>query len=140
MFAHVVAQPAHARYEDHAGRAKSRHHLRIVTGAGRKPAAGQAELARRGFDQRHHLAWKRDRLEPGEAARRDGDLLLQREAIEKVGKLLLRLLQPGFVGVAQIDRENSPFRDDVHQVRVKLDPADGGALMAAHALREPAHE
>jgi len=32
--------------------------------------------------------------------------------------------QPGFGGVAQVDGENGPFRDDVHEVRVKLDPAD----------------
>jgi len=33
-------------------RAEPRHHLRIVAGAGREPAAGKAEFARRGFDQR----------------------------------------------------------------------------------------
>src|SRR4051812_12604130 len=119
ILAHIMAQAADARHEDHAGRAKPRHHLRIVAGAGWKPAAGKAEVARRGFDQRNHLARKRDRLEPGEAARRDGDLLLHGEAIEKVGKLLLRLTQPGFVGVAQVDGENSPFLDDVHEVWVK---------------------
>ena len=140
MFAHIMAQPADARYEDHAGRAKPRHHLRIVAGAGRKPATGETELPRRGFDQRHHLDGKRDWLEPCETACRDCDLLLRGQAIDKVGKSLLGLLQPCFIGVAQVDGEDRPLRDHVHEIGVNLDAPDRATLMAAHVLREPARE
>src|SRR5262249_59598929 len=62
IFLHIVAQSADARHEDHARRAEPCHHLRVVAGAGEKPAAGKGELSRRRFDEGYHLARKGGRL------------------------------------------------------------------------------
>ena len=67
-------------------------------------------------------------------------MLLLNQALEEVSELLIGLLQQAGIGIAQIDRQDRPFRDHVHEIGVKLDAADRPLLLAAHALRETAHE
>jgi hypothetical protein len=114
--------------------------LRIVAGAGEKPAAGKGELARRRFDEGYHLARKGNRLEAREATRFDCDVLPLSQALEEVSEVLGGLLQQARIGIAQIDRQDRPFRDHVHEIGVKLDATDRSLLLAAHLLRETAHE
>ena len=94
-----------------------------MAGAGREPAAGETELRCRGFDQRHHLDWKRDWLEPCETACRDCDLLLCGQAIDKIGKSLLGLLQLADHG--HIPRPAQPFQAILGQRVGDQDPRQG---------------
>src|SRR5262249_30427878 len=90
-------------------------------GPARNPPAGESKLARRRLDERHHLGRKGDRRETREAARRDCDLLLCGETVEKAGELALGVLQQGVVGIAQVDRQHRPLRDHIDEIGVKLD-------------------
>src|SRR6185369_12501979 len=103
-FLDVVADAADARNEDHPGRTNAGQHLRVVPGAAGQAAHRMAEAASGRFDEIDDGRIECHRLEACQRPVSQRHAFGCRDLAGEFVQALFRLLQPRFVGIAQIDR------------------------------------
>src|SRR6478735_1688585 len=140
VFRDVVAQPSDTRREDHGGRTKPCQHLCVVSCTTRHSARGVAQFTGGCLDHVDHFGIEVNRIESSERAAFDGDPLGGGDPLDEVVQMPFSLGQRGLVGVAEVDGDRCGGRNDVDQIGLDIDPADGADLGAPHLRGQFANE
>lgn len=124
------------RSEDHRRRADTCEHLSVVAGARGEATTRVPRCLDRPLHDRHHASIELDGLEPSETPAGDDDPFGRRDGVDEGIDLAFGSKEERLVGVANVERERRRFGNDVDQVRVEIDTADGAHLVPSEPFGE----
>src|SRR5450631_188951 len=140
MFGRVVAHAVYTWNEYHRRGANSRHHLSIVTRTGSHSTNPLAQRSRTHFNRSHDFRVEGHRQSTRQLLLLDRNPFLDREGIQIIDEMLLRLFQLMLVRIPQINSKDGFARHDIDEARLQMDAAYCCQLLTTHAQGQLTHE